>query len=118
MSVKPTSTPASVWGPYPNYEDIARFEYGRRLWKDPDMRARLRAHWLDARHPHRERFLQHRAAIEWLLASTASEADLDRELRARGSSLRCLAREIPPVFGSFFPASGSAPDDSTAERSR
>src|SRR5437899_2953720 len=33
-----------VWGPYPNYDDIARFQYGRRFWKLPDMRARLLRH--------------------------------------------------------------------------
>jgi len=27
---------------------------------------------------------------------------MDARLRQRGASLRCVAREIPPVFGSFF----------------
>jgi hypothetical protein len=93
---------AAVWGAYPNYDDVARFEYGRRLWKLPEMRARLCAHWLDGRHPHRERFIEQRAAIENLLGSIKSERELEVELRQRGTSLRCLAREIPPVFGSFF----------------
>jgi hypothetical protein len=66
------------------------------------MRARLLAHWLDERHPYRERFLEHRAAIERLLESSKPEHELDAELRQAGTSLRCLAREIPPVFGSFF----------------
>lgn len=92
----------SVWGDYPNYDDMARFEYGRRLWKLPEMRARLLAHWLDERHPHRERFLEQRAAIERLLESTKAEHEMDGELRQRGTSLRCIAREIPSVFGSFF----------------
>ncbi|MDW8307983.1 MAG: hypothetical protein RMK20_01265 [Verrucomicrobiales bacterium] len=108
MSTEPPGETTAIWGPYPNYDDIARFEYGRRLWKHPDMRARLLAHWLDPRHPYRERFLQHRAAIEWLLESTASERELDDALRRQGSSLRCLAREIPPVFGSFFGESAPA----------
>lgn len=102
MRENPTNNCAKVWGDYPNYDDVARFEYGRRLWKLPEMRARLLAHWLDERHPHRERFLEQRAAIENLLASTDSECGLDDELRHRGTSLRCLAREIPPVFGSFY----------------
>ena len=91
------------WGPYANYDDIARFEYGRLVWKRPAMRARLLAHWTDARHPHRERFLAQRQSIEELLSSHESPAALDCTLRERGSSLRALAREIPLVFGGFFP---------------
>jgi hypothetical protein len=93
---------AAVWGPYPNYDDIARFEYGRRLWKHPAMRARFLAHWMDERHPYRERFLEQRPLIEKVLNSTESPVALDQRLRQRGSSLRCVTREIPPVFGSFF----------------
>jgi hypothetical protein len=93
---------AGVWGPYPNYDDIARFEYGRRLWKHAQMRTRFLAHWLDERHPYRDRFMDQRSLIEEVLDSTESPALLDRRLRQRGSSLRCVAREIPPVFGDFF----------------
>jgi hypothetical protein len=93
---------AAVWGAYPNYDDIARFEYGRRFWRDPQMRARLLAHWLDERHPHRERFIEPRALIEAVLNSAKPPAELDAEVRRQGTSLRCVAREIPPVFGSFF----------------
>ena len=92
----------AIWGPYPSYDDIARFEYGRRMWRRPAMRARLLAHWSDARHPHRERFAERRAQIEAVLASDAPSAELDAALREQGTSLRCAAREIPPVFGSFF----------------
>ena len=92
----------SVWGPYPNYDDIARFEYGRRMWRLPDMRARFLRHWTDERHPYRERFLRQRELIEEVLCSTDRPEELDRRLRERGTSLRCMAREIPPVFGSFF----------------
>jgi hypothetical protein len=91
-----------VWGPYPNYDDIARFEYGRRFWRAADMRERFLRHWLDPRHPHRERFLDQRELIEEVLASKEEAAELDCILRARGTSLRCVAREIPPIFGSFF----------------
>jgi len=61
-----------VWGPYPNYDDIARFEYGRMLWRDPDFRARLLRHWLDERHPYRHRFQEQRLLIEEVLNSTES----------------------------------------------
>jgi hypothetical protein len=92
----------SLWGAYPNYQDIGRFEYGRRLWRLPEMRARLVAHWTDPRHPYCHRFAKQRQAIENLLSSEAPLDELARRLRERGSSLRSLAREIPPVFGSFF----------------
>jgi hypothetical protein len=91
-----------VWGPYPNYDDIARFDYGRLLWRSPRMRARLLNHWTDKRHPYRERFARQRQLIEEVLISTEGAEELDHLLRAQGTSLRCLAREIPPVFGSFF----------------
>jgi hypothetical protein len=97
-----TDSHLKVWGPYPNYDDEARFEYGRMLWKLPDMRARFLRHWLDERHPYRERFLRQRELIEEVLGSTESPEELDKRLRERGTSLRCMAREIPPVFGSFF----------------
>ena len=103
--MKETDTSKSentVWGPYPNYDDIARFQYGRMLWRLPDMRSRLVRHWTDERHPHKNRFLRQRELIEEVLRSTESEEELDGRLRARGTSLRCMAREIPPVFGSFF----------------
>lgn len=93
---------SDVWGPYPNYDDIARFEYGRRLWRLPSMRARLQGHWTDSRHPYHERFLSQRELIEEMLGSAATEEELDKSLRARGTSLRCIAREIPPIFGDFF----------------
>jgi hypothetical protein len=102
VSIYRTNEATAVWGDYPNYDDIARFEYGRRLWRLPEMRMRLVAHWLDERHPHRARFIEQRAAIESLLESTKPERELDAEFRQRGTSLRCLAREIPPVFGAFF----------------
>jgi hypothetical protein len=92
----------SVWGPYPNYDDIARFEYGRLLWRSVEMRSRLLSHWLDPRHPYRDRFGEQRALIEEVLDSDEPPAVVDRRLRTQGTSLRCISREIPPVFGSFF----------------
>ncbi len=99
----------NIWGPYPNYQDVARFEYGRRFWKHPDMRARLTSHRLDERHPYRERFLERRQLIEEVLSSLQSPQELHQSLLARGTSLRCVVREIPPVFGSFF-SSGPGKD--------
>ena len=93
---------SAVWGPYASYDDVARFEYGRRLWRLPDMRRRLLAHWLDLRHPHRWRFLEQRTLIEEVLASEALAPALDASLRLRGTTLRCVAREIPVVFGHWF----------------
>jgi len=72
------------------------------MWRLPEMRARLLKHWLDERHPYRERFLRQRQLIEEILASTDSEEVLDRRLRSHQTTLRCVSREIPPVFGSFF----------------
>jgi hypothetical protein len=91
-----------LWGQYPNWDDVARFVYGRRMWRLPDMRARLLAHWLDQRHPYRERFQVHRAQVEAALSSKTPAHQLDEQFRAQNTSLRCVAREIPPVFGSFF----------------
>lgn len=93
---------AQVWGPYPNYDDIARFEYGRRLWNDRLFRQRLLNHWMDERHPYRDRFAEKRALIEEVLISSEDPSEIDRRLRSRQTSLRCIAREIPPVFGSFW----------------
>src|SRR5262245_66047149 len=92
----------AVWGPYLSYDDVARFTYGQLLWRQPAMRQRLLAHWLDEKHPHRERFLAHREVVEEILSADESPASLDRRLRARGTSLRAVARAIPSVFGSFF----------------
>ncbi len=92
----------SLWGPYPNYDDIARLEYGRLLWRLPEMRQRLLSHWLDPRHPYKDRFGDHRSLIEEVLTSDASLEVLDFRLGQRGASLRTIAREIPPVFGSFW----------------
>ena len=94
-----------IWGAYPNYDDIARLEYGRMMWRRPAMRARLLAHWLDPRHPYRERFIERRAVVEGVLSSVEDDGALQRSLLASGTSLRCVAREVPPVFGAFWPAS-------------
>ena len=91
-----------VWGDYPNWDDISRFEYGRRMWRMPQMCARLLAHWTDERHPYRDRFQANRALLETILSPSLPSVSLDEQLRLQQTSLRCVAREIPPVFGSFF----------------
>jgi len=91
-----------VWGAYPNGDDVARLVYGRRMWRVPQMRTRLLAHWPDERHPHRERFRAQRNLIEEMLESELRSEELDVEIRQRGSSLRCIARDVPNVLASFF----------------
>ena len=71
------------------------------------MRARLLAHWTDPRHPYRDRFAAQRGLLETVLNSTEPAALLDARLRESETSLRCVAREIPPLFGSFFPRNES-----------
>lgn len=86
------------------YQDEARLEYGRRFWRNPARKARLLEHWLDARHPYRERFMEKwRPLVERVLSASPDDDDeLDSALQSEGYSLRVVAREIPPVFGSFW----------------
>lgn len=91
----------SIFGKYPNYQDIARLEYGRLLWKSASARARLLAHWMNPDNPYAPRFRSHRSLVERVLESTCSDEKLDADLRSEGHSLRAVAREIPPVFGSI-----------------
>ena len=66
-----------------NYDDLARLEYGRMLWRNPRLRACLLSHWLDPRHPYRERLLEHRDLIIKALESTEDQDEaLDQELRS------------------------------------
>jgi len=95
------STSMSPWGKYPVYKDIARFEYGRLLWKNPSVRQRILAHWSDSKHPYHRRFLKNQETIKEVLASQSSDVELDRDLRKRHLSLRAVVREIPPVFTSI-----------------
>ncbi len=89
--------------PYPNYDDLARLEYGRILWKNPEYRQKLLNHWTDSRHPYRDRFLERRQLIEQILSTDESgEAELEKDLEIHNLSFRALIREIPPVFGSFW----------------
>src|SRR5579883_1419261 len=92
----------AIWGKHPNYDDVARFEYGRRLWKHADFRHQLTAHWLDERHRYRQPSLQQREWIEAVLGSRETPEELQGRLSKLGTSLRCIAREIPLAFGNFF----------------
>jgi len=91
----------NVLGKYSSYEDLARLEYGRILWANLVSRERLIRHWTSPTHPHHERFLEHRALVEEVLAPGQDDTSLDVHLRSRGHSLRAVVREIPPVFGDF-----------------
>ncbi len=81
-------------------DDFARLDYGRLLWKNPQARARLLAHWTDPRHPYRERFAENRTLVEAILGLPAEQ--LEDVARQHDSSLRAIIREIPPVFGQFW----------------
>jgi len=91
----------NIWGNYPNYQDIARLEYGHMLWNSA-ARSRLLAHWLDPEHPYAEKFRSKRPLVEMILESSLPDEQLDKQLKPEGHSLRSLMREIPPVFGSIL----------------
>ncbi|MEP6663829.1 MAG: hypothetical protein ABJC04_09220 [Verrucomicrobiota bacterium] len=85
------------------HQEYAKLEYGRLLWRVPAYRERLLHHWADPRHPHAERFAEHKADVTRVLESAkGSDVELDAELRKRNLSLRVVVKEIPSVFGSFF----------------
>ena len=86
-----------------HFEEYAKLEYGRLLWRVPAYRERLLQHWRDARHPHAERFAEHESDVRQVLESAKdSDAELDAKLRQRNLSLRVVIKEITSVFGSFF----------------
>ena len=85
------------------FQEYAKLEYGRLLWRVPAYRQRLLQHWKDPRHPHAQRFAEHEGDVLQILSSSpGSDEALDAELRARHLSLRAVVKEIPSVFGSFF----------------
>src|SRR2546421_10083538 len=82
------------------YQDYAKLEYGRMLWKHFDFRQRLLRHWTDPRHPHAERFAEWRLELGNLLVSPkGSEDELAADLRHHGLNQRVVGRQIPSVFG-------------------
>ena len=88
------ATSMTPWGKYPNYRDIARFEYGRLLWKNPEARRRLLAHWESPDHPHAERFQEYKSLFREILESPLCVADLDAALRLFHLNLRVAARVL------------------------
>jgi hypothetical protein len=85
------------------FQEYAKLEYGRLLWRVPACRERLLRHWRDPRHPHAERFAEHEAEVKYVLESPkGSDGALDAELHLHNSSLRAVVKEIPSVFGSFY----------------
>jgi hypothetical protein len=107
VPIPPQSDEAAVWGKYPDDEAVARFESGRRFWSIPVVRARLLAQGLEERHPQCDRFMARRTLPEEVLASTESCGEMVVVWRRRGTTLRCVTRDIPAVFGSFFAAHSS-----------
>ena len=86
-----------------HFQEYAKLEYGRLVWRNPEFRERLLRHWRDARHPHAERFAENETDVRHILESPkGSDAELDARLQQRGLSLRVVVKEIPSVFGSFF----------------
>lgn len=86
-----------------HFQEYAKLEYGRLLWRNPAFRERLLRHWRDPRHPHAERFAEYEAEVLRVLESPkGSDAEQDAQLRNRNLSLRVVVKEIPSVFGSFF----------------
>lgn len=88
-------------GKYASYQDLARLEYGRLLWKNAVTRARLLKHWTSAENPYGDRFAGKKQLIERVLSAEVGDEQLDLQLRKEGLSLRSVVREIPPVFGSI-----------------
>ena len=93
------------------YQDEARLEYGRCFWTDPVRKTLLQAHWLDERHPYRDRFITTwQPWVNRVLSSPVGKDDqLDAELQKEGLSLRVVVKEIPPIFGSFWGTSQLSP---------
>ncbi len=73
-------TEMNAFGKYPNYQDVARLEYGRLLWKSAPLRQRLLAHWVHPDHPYAERFRIRRSLVERILEATGSDDELDAHL--------------------------------------
>lgn len=81
----------------------ARLEYGRLLWKKERNRARLLHHWLDPRHHWANRFQEHQSDVDELLSRDSKDDEqYEKYLHEKGLSIRVVAKEIPPVIGSFY----------------
>ena len=91
-----------------NFEDEARLQYSRILWKNPRTRRRLLYVWEHPEHPQRERFEENRELIVGFLECENPEAYLDAVAGSAKWSLRTLTREIPCVIWSLWDESGVA----------
>src|SRR5476649_1803832 len=89
-----------------NFEDEARLQYSRVLWKNPRTRRRLLYVWEHPDHPHRERFEENRQLVVGLLEVSDPQLYVD-SLEPKTWSLRTLTREIPSVIWEFWDESGN-----------
>lgn len=87
-------------GKFPDYQALAKLEYGRMLWKSEKGRRMLLSNWTHPQHPHHARFVAARVTLESVLESPLTYDELDAQLRQNGASLRTVMRDIP----SFFPS--------------
>ena len=71
------AAPMNIFEKHPNYQDMARLEYGRLLWKSPSSCRLLLDHWVKPHHPYAERFRRRRLLIERVLDSTIFDEQLD-----------------------------------------
>jgi hypothetical protein len=88
-------------GKYPDYQALAKLEYGRLLWKSDKGRQMLLSNWTHPQHPHQARFEEVRQTVERILESSLDYEELDKKLRQEGASLRTFVREIPGFFPSL-----------------
>jgi hypothetical protein len=72
-----------------HFQEYAKLEYGRMVWRVPAFRERLLRHWTDPRHPHAERFAQHETDVRHILESPKnSDAELEPACRRQRNSVR------------------------------
>jgi hypothetical protein len=101
-----------------NFEDEARLQYSRILWKNPRTRRRLLHVWEHPEHPHRERFEENRELVVGFLECDDPQVYVDSVAGSEKWSLRTLTREIPCVIWSLWDESaGVAEVESSLKKS-
>jgi hypothetical protein len=85
-----------------NFEDEARLQYSRILWRNPRTRRRLLYVWEHPQHPHRERFQENRELVEGLLECNEPQDYITTVAGSDKWSLRTLTREIPCVIWTLW----------------
>jgi hypothetical protein len=90
-----------------NFEDEARLQYSRILWKNPRTRKRLLHVWEHPEHPHRERFEENRELVVGFLECDDPQVYVDSVAGSGKWSLRTLTREIPCVIWSLWDESAA-----------